>query len=121
MGADDVVKEVEDQLPGVRFRVEKWERLRKSGYITLRCEVNDPALFEACVEKLNGLKLFTGDLVEEVLGAMGNALTDKESELQAKEEETQRLREEMGIKDAWIEKVRGNLHKLGLELGIEDA
>lgn len=121
MGTVDVVKEVEDQLPGVRFRVEKWERLSKSAYITLRCEVNNTALFDACVVKLDGLKIFTGDLVEEVLGAMGNALTDKESELRAKEEEIRQLREETAVKDEWIAKMRKNLHTLGLELGIEDV
>ena len=121
MGASDVVKEVEDRLPGVRFRVDKWERLKRSGYITLRCEVNDPALFDTCVVKLDGLKIFTGDLVEEVLGALGDALTGKEEELQNKEQEVTQLKQELATTQAELVKLRRLMHSVGVQLGIEDA
>ncbi len=121
MGSSRVVAEVEDRVPGVRFRTEKWERVKKAGYVMLRCEVNDPALFDACVAKLDGLKIFSGDLVEEVLGALSGALTDKEEELQTEQQRVSAVLKELEETKEELARLRGLMHSVGMELGIEEG
>jgi hypothetical protein len=120
MGNSGIVTEVEDRIPGVRFSVSDATRTKRAGYVVLRCDVNDVALWDACVAKLNGLKIFSGDLVDEVLGALGGALTDKEEELQAEQQRTLAVQKELEETKAELARLRGLMHSVGMELGIEE-
>lgn len=123
MGSSRVVNEVENGLRGIRFRVESSELRKKAGVITLRCDVHsyDVKLFEACVAKLDGLKIFTGDMVEEVLGALGDALTGKEEELQSKEAKIEELTEALAAKEEEVARLRSLMRAVGIQLGIEQG
>jgi hypothetical protein len=121
MGDSKVVTDVEDRLPGVRFRIDRAERHKKSAYITLRCDIEDTPLYEACIAKLDGLKIFTGDLVEEVLGALGAALTDKEQELLTQEKEAEDLAKRLEAAEAEVVRLRKLMHGVGMQLGIEQG
>lgn len=119
MGANDAVTSVENSLPGIRFKVETAVRTKRTALITLRCEVNDKNLYDACVAKLDGLKLFTGDMVEEVLGAFSSALTDNQEELENRERALLHAVQELAEAKAEIARLHSILHNVGIELGIE--
>lgn len=121
MGSSDIVRQVEDEIHGVRFTVDQSTRTKSAGYVVLRCDVNDVKLWEACVAKLDGLKIFSGDLVEEVLGALGGALTDKEEELQAEQQRTLAVQKELEETKAELARLRDLMHAVGMELGIEEG
>lgn len=118
MGTENPVTEVENRIPGVRFTVASTERGKRSAQVTLRCDVEDVALYEAAVAKLNGLKLFSGDMVGEVMDALGDELTTKQGELVDKDAVIVGLNNDLEDARREIDRLTRIMTNIGIDLGL---
>lgn len=118
MGSSTVVQEVEDTLPGIRFKVESESRSKRLGRITLLCEIDDASMWDTVVKKLDGLKLFN-TLDSEVLDALGMAVDLKQEALEAKEKELKLKNKQIAALNIELAKIRKLLTDVGMDLGLK--
>lgn len=114
-------QEVVEQLPGLQFRVESFQRGRETaagthhGTIQLHCEMKEWALFDEAVKKLNGFKMFSS-LAEELTDALAEELNNTAQTLGEAQQEIEALRAEGAEKDAEIARLRGLLQDIEADL-----
>lgn len=113
--------DVKAALPGIQFRVEDSTKGAKTlagtqhGIIKLRCEFTEPELWDAAIQKLDGFKVF-GDIAGEIVDAIGEALDNTDKDLKAALIENENLTADNLEKDREIERLRGLLQQLEVEL-----
>jgi len=81
--------------------------------------VNDKQLYNECVAKLDGLKLFSGNMAEEVMGALSSALTDNQEELENRERALLQAVQELAEANTELARLRRIMRDVGIQLGIE--
>ena len=113
---------VEDKLPGLRFYGVRSEIRSnrvgvRTGTITMLCEVHDEALWEMAVEKFEEFKVFSST-TEEMLSALGDALTSTDTELQEARLREQEAWAAVKEKSARIEELETILASIGADLGL---
>ena len=118
MGSSDVVQEVEDTLPGIRFTVESETRGKKMGRVVLVATIENEAMWETVIAKLDGLKLFN-TLESEVLDALGMAVDLKQEALDAKEEELEKANKRVEDLTKTLAHYESVLEGVGMDLGLE--
>lgn len=118
--------DVKKALPGIQFRVEEATKGAKTlagtqhGILRLRCEFTDSAVWEAAIQKLDGFKVF-GDIAGEIVDAIGEALDNTDKDLRAALIENENLTIDNMEKDREIERLRGLLQQLEVELDNASA
>lgn len=117
MGKTDPVVEVEDKLPGLRFTVKESSRSARYGTVLLHCTIDDVALWELCLKKLDGLKLFS-TMEQEVMDALVEELTTQASEVAVRDEKIKRLKEQLACADAENHRISYILASVGFDLGL---
>lgn len=118
------LREVEDKLPGLRFYgvVSSIRANRvgaKTGTITMSCEVADEDLWDMAVAKFEDFKVFSST-TDEMLAALGDALTTTDTELQAAQQREQEAWAVVEEKDARISELEAILASIGADLGITE-
>lgn len=112
-------RQVEDKLPGLRFRlIEATRQSKSTGIVTLRCEIYDRDLWERAKGHLDGYKVFTSP-TEEIIGALGNELDDTANALRDANRVIELQKEELKKRDETIAKLQAVLAQIGVNLGIE--
>lgn len=119
MGAEDPVREVEDRVVGVRFRVKEAKRDQLRGEILLQCEVSDAALFDRIQRKLDGFKIFSDDLNAEVRDALSEALQATAETVQEKDKRILELQKKLSAAQSRIHYLEDLLTGIGMDLGLE--
>jgi hypothetical protein len=118
MGNSDAVKEVEDQLPGMRLSVQESSRGKCVGRIVLACTITDDEMWPRVVEKLDGLKLF-GTFDGEVMDALSTAIDMRDDELKISKKELKIALKNNAELAKEVQRLTGILAKLGVDLGLE--
>lgn len=115
-------EEVEDQLPGLRFSVDRYSTRSNSlgrlyGNVTLTCEITDKDLWERAIAELDGYKIFSST-TEELFKALGDALDSADGQLAQALSREKALQEELEAERKESERLRGVLARLESELGL---
>lgn len=115
-------QDVKDRMPGLRFRLSSKRSSSTPtlsgtfhGNIELACEFTDKKLFDAAAEKLDGFKMFS-ELAEEMVDALGEELDNTAQTLLQAQQEIVVLKESCAEKDAEIERLRGLLQVIDVDL-----
>ena len=117
MGTENPVTEVEDRVPGLRFSVKTATRSARAGMVVLHCVVDDVALWDRVVERLDGLKLFS-TMSEEIVDALGEELTAKVNEVSEYKACIEALQAEVAEQLEKNQRLQGLLSNVGLNLGL---
>lgn len=118
MASSNAVKEVEDTLPGLRLKVETHSRSKRIGRIQLVCTIEDDALWDKVVKKLDGLKLFN-TFENEVLDALGHAVDLKQELIDAANKDLRNKDKQIAALGRELAEIRSLISSLGMDLGLE--
>lgn len=108
-----------EDLPGLTFYIKEKEllhcagkRFKATGIITLRAEIQDLAIWDPVLEKLEGMTIYTvNDLVGCVVQAAQRRANKAEIQAMKTMEDARRVVDELEARNSFLESDNANVHR----------